>query len=112
MPNYIVSGTKVPNCCEEKTDYCKDSARFLNKLAIKLLDMAEAINTKIEKIKEECVNTSGQRGIIMAQIDVKPVELTIKYEYIEYIKRYGPPIKGIFEEQKLEQIRTDLGILT
>jgi hypothetical protein len=36
--------------------------------------------------------------------------LGIKYEYVEYIKQYGPPPDGIFNEEKLAAIRIELGI--
>ena len=89
---------------------CKDTiTSFYGTLATKLLTMAESINTKIEYLK----NNSGiiqSRGIVMAEIQVSKMVLGVKAEYLEYIRRYGPPVDGIFEPNRLDLIRSQLGI--
>lgn len=108
MPNYIVkSNCIVNNKCND--NICKDTSRFFDKLATKLLVMTKSINKRIEDIKKQVCETKGN-GALLASIDTPEMIISIKYEYIEYIKRYGPPINGIFEESKLNIIKKELGI--
>jgi hypothetical protein len=105
MPRYIT------NCCQpcSSDDYCKDNIRFFSILALKLKDMAIAINDRMEEIKNKvCETVSG--GIYFASVDVPSMTIGVKYEYIEYITRYGPPEDGIFDATKLSIIRNELGI--
>ncbi len=113
MPTYLISGITQPvivdsnNC--NNSSYCKDTSRFFSKLATKLKDMATAINARIEDIRSQMCNKSGS-GVYLASIDVPQMTLGVRYEYIEYIKRYGPPEDGIFDEALLEGLRRELGI--
>jgi hypothetical protein len=113
MPTYLISGITQPvivdsNNCNNGS-YCKDTSRFFSKLATKLKDMATAINARIEDIKSQMCNKAGN-GIFLASIDVPQMTLGIRYEYVEYIKRYGPPENGIFDETLLEGLRQEMGI--
>lgn len=110
MPSYYVrSGNGVMvGCCPEKTvDRC--SAVFFNNLATKLLAMSESIQKRIEDLESRPCNQVS-RGFLFASIETPKMALGVKYEYVEYIKRYGPPIKGKFDEDKLNIIREELGI--
>jgi hypothetical protein len=117
MPSYI---TKIVNvvgsggggaCCSNT--FSKDSSKFFSSLATKLLEMTTAINNRIDDIKKNCKNSSsGKGGVLLASIDAPQMTLGVKYEYIEYIKRFGPPTDGVFDEKKLQDLRTELGITT
>jgi hypothetical protein len=123
MPQYIVGksyGSK--SSCGSKTltssssssvtgNACKETVRFFGKLATKLLEMSEAIDKRIQKIKSESC-PKPQRGVIMAEIDAPVMTIGVKYEYVEYIRRHGPPVNGIFDEAKLNVIRIELGMNT
>lgn len=106
MPRYLISSK---GNCSKTNDYCKDNIRFFSILATKLKDMAISINDRMEEIKTKvCETVPG--GIFFASVDVPEMTLGVKYEYIEYITRYGPPDDGIFDPDKLISIRTELGI--
>ena len=108
MPRYLNSGKLSYKSCNTN-DSCKDSVRFFTVLAEKLKDMAITINDRIEEIKKNsCQTVPG--GIFFASVDVPQMTLGVKYEYIEYITRYGPPDDGIFDPDKLNKIRSELGI--
>lgn len=109
MPTYIIKNV-VPNgsICQQESS-C--NSKFFSNLAKKLLEMATAVNKRIEDIKKNCV-ASRQQGVFLASIETPVMNIGVKYEYIEYIKRFGPPTDGKFEEEKLQQIRMELGINT
>ena len=109
MPHYLLSGNN--NNCGSETSYCRDTSSFFSKLATKLMDMATTINKRIEKIQSEVKCSSGG-GVLLASIDAPVMMLAIKQEYMEYIRRYGPPDGGKFDEEKLKILRTELGITT
>lgn len=91
---------------------CQDSScnsKFFSSLANKLLEMATAINKRIDDIKKNCSKTT-ERGFLLASIETPVMQLGVKYEYLEYIKRFGPPVDGKFDEAKLEQLRIEFGI--
>jgi hypothetical protein len=105
MPVYIVSPT---NTIVNTGSTCKDTVKFFGTLATKLLDMAEAIQTKIENIKKQVCAPS--RGFLLAEIEAPRMILGVRLEYLEYIKRFGPPDNGIFNEERLDALRKELGI--
>ena len=106
MPVYIKSNT---NCgISGDNNYCRDTSKFFSELSTKLLDMAMAINDRIEKIKSQVCST--ERGVIIAAIDTPNMMLGVRYEYVEYIKRYGPPQEGKFDENLLQSLRVELGL--
>lgn len=113
MPRYILTrSTANPTnggcCCDNSID--RNSALFFSNLAAKLIDLTKAFEAKIDEIKKNCGSTSQARGFILAQIDAKPPTIGVKREYLEYIKRYGPPMDGVFDETLLQQLRDELGI--
>jgi hypothetical protein len=109
MPRYI-EGTASKACCPTNQTTCKDTTKFFWNLSQKLLDMAEAIDKKIFDLQNKVC--SRDSGILFAELEVPKQVVGIKYEYIEYIKRYGPPTDGIFDPVKLEALRIELGGLT
>jgi hypothetical protein len=108
MPRYI-EGSVVKSC--NQPSLCKDTTRFFWNLSQKLLDMAEAIDKKIYDLQNK-VCAPGGGGILFAKIDAPKQTVGVKVEYMEYLKRYGPPEDGIFDPVKLEQLRIELGGLT
>jgi len=46
-------------------------------------------------------------GPVLATISIS-AQLTYKYEYAIYIRRYGPPLNGIFDPAYLELIKAEL----
>ena len=118
MPSYI---TKILNggICQPLpqqsgncSSFSRDSSNFFSSLATKLLEMATAVNKRINDIKQNCGSGSRQSGFMLASIEAPVMTVGVKYEYIEYIKRFGPPTEGKFDETKLKQLRTELGIDT
>ena len=66
----------------------------------------------LKKQFEECNKNCGEKamGAMLVSIDAPKMNLGVKMEYLEYIKRYGPPCDGKFCEEKLERLRIELGI--
>jgi hypothetical protein len=52
----------------------------------------------------------ASKGFILASIDTPQMVLGVSYEFVEYIKRHGPPVNGKFDQAKLADIRAELGI--
>lgn len=115
MPTYItklLNGVSISTECSDTT-FCKDTSKFFNNLATKLLEMTAAINKRIEDMKVKMSTVcSRQSGIVLASVEAPKMTLGVRYEYIEYINRFGPPSDGVFEEEKLESLRIELGIVT
>ena len=103
-PNYIRSVNKNLNDINSR-----DTIVFFSKLASKLLIMSETISQRMEEMKKNMCHKS-ERGVLLASIEAPVMTIAIKYEYIEYIKEYGPPTEGKFDEVKLTNIRNKLGI--
>jgi hypothetical protein len=114
MPSYLLWGSNgrgngLSACCDNTVD--RNSAMFFSNLATKLLDMSKAIEKRMEELANKvCATESG--GFLLASIDTPAMSIGIKYEFIEYIKRYGPPHRGKFDEKKLRIIRKELNIHT
>jgi hypothetical protein len=111
MPSFLKTNKTYSNTacgCDNSID--RNSAIFFNNLATKLLEMTTAIDNRIKKIEENCVSNRGSSGFLLASIETPVMSLSIKYEYVEYIKRYGPPPNGQFDQALLEEIRIELGI--
>lgn len=71
--------------------------------------MSQSIELKIEELSNKVCNPET-KGFILVSIDTPVMDLGVKYEYIEYIKRYGPPEKGKFNPKKLNIICRELGL--
>ena len=112
MPNYIIKQSTNQRNTSCNTSYCKDSAIFFNDLATKLLEMASAVDTRIEEIQKNCHKAGSGKGVYFVSVDVEPPPIGIKYEYIHYIKVYGPPSDGEFDEAILQKIRIEFGLNT
>jgi hypothetical protein len=89
------------NCC------CPSSTKFLETLTSKLVDMTESLKKQFEDLQANCQKPSNYRGLTLVSIEVKG-SATIKYEYIIYLQRYGPPTNGQFDPIYLDLIRAEL----
>lgn len=90
------------SCC------CPSTTTFLSTLVDKLYTMASRLKDQFDALEAKTQRTP-QRGIIFAEIDTS-VGVSIKYEYVIYIEKYGPPIDGIFDETLLAQIRAEMAV--
>ncbi len=86
----------------------QSSLEFFNTLSDKLVDMV----TSLKKQFEECNKGGGEKaqGAFLAHVDAPKMNIGVKWEYLEYIKRYGPPECGKFCDEKLDRIRIEFGI--
>lgn len=109
MPSYLLGGSSNSSGCCTDNSLDRNSAIFFNNLATKLLDMSKAIQKRMDDLANK-VCAPQQAGFLFANIETPPMLLGIKQEFMEYIKRYGPPTKGKFDPEKLSIIRAELGI--
>lgn len=117
MPTYLIRescrkiGSSVSSALNNCSSgmMCKDTVNFYGTLATKLLNMAESISARIENIKKNCGGKPA-KGFYIAEIEVPKMVLGVAVEYLEYIKRYGPPDNGVFDPAKLQLLRSELGI--
>lgn len=93
--------TSSSNCC------CPSTTTFLSTLVDKLYTMAQTLKGQFETY-ESLAKKQPARGAVFAEIEVADVKLEIKYEYVIYIEKHGPPINGIFDEALLAQIRVEM----
>ncbi len=108
MTRYLIKQLNI-GCSPNNLNNCKDTTRFFSNLADKLKKMAISINERIIKANENsCKVVPG--GIEFASVTLPEMKIGVKQEYIEYIIRFGPPENGIFNPEKLELIRNELGI--
>jgi hypothetical protein len=112
MPSYIVvagrGGYDGNPCCKDNS-VDRNSAIFFNNLANKLLEMSKAIDARMAELSNR-VCEPASKGFLLASIETPQMVLGVSYEYIEYIKRYGPPVNGKFDQEKLVLLRAELGI--
>ncbi len=97
-------------CCCVDNSIDRNSALFFTKLADKLLDMSRSIESRIEEIQKNCNKNERVRGFLFASIETPVMAVSVSQEFLEYIRRHGPPIKGVFDPYKLHIIRIQLGI--
>lgn len=113
MASYLkglkANGASGDGCCCSDNSIDRNSAIFFNNLALKLLDMSKVIEARMDELSKK-VCAPQTKGVFFASIDTPVMSLGVKYEYVEYIKRYGPPQRGQFDETLLAQIRVELGI--
>jgi hypothetical protein len=72
--------------------------------------MTQSLKNQFEELKKQACNGTKARGAILAEIDAPVMTIGVKMEYIEYIRRFGPPGNGVFDPCKLEELRCELGI--
>lgn len=97
--NTITQNNNSNNCC------CPSTTNFLETLTNKLYDMAVSLKQQFEELK--AIRGSSAQGAVIASIDAT-CAIKIKQEYILYIRRYGPPVNGVFDEDLLTILRSEL----
>jgi len=75
----------------------------------KLSAMVTSLKQQFEDLAENCGGQKAQ-GAILASTTVPPVVIGVRMEYLEYIKRYGPPLDGKFDEHRLHHLRHEMGL--
>jgi hypothetical protein len=108
MPSYI---TRNSVAVINNTDSCQSSISFFSKLSEKMLDMVNTLKKQFEECKENARPIQA-KGFFLASVETPQMVIGVKIEYLEYIKRYGPPSNGLFDETLLQRLRTELGIAT
>ena len=88
------------NCC------CPSSTKFLETLTDKLIEMTNSLKTQFAELVKPPA-PGGSRGFFLATIPLT-AKVTTKYEYVFYIRRYGPPTNGIFDPIYLDLIRAEI----
>jgi len=86
------------------------SLEFFEVLSDKLAIMVTSLKTQFEECHAAAKPEYAQ-GFVLVSIDVPNSTLGVKLEYVEYIKRYGPPTNGIFDQGKLALLRSELGLI-
>jgi len=115
MPRYLTRPGNIAYVCNSSADMCDaycsaKTLSFFDILSDKLVLLAESINDQFEYLKKNIYVPA--EGAVLASIIMKPPPIGVKYEFIEYIKRYGPPTDGIFDQGLLQGLRSELGIVT
>ena len=95
------SSPNSANCC------CPSSTLFLESLTNKLIAMTTSLKQQFIDLKNNQKESTGPRAPRLVEIQVK-TNISVKYEYIIYLKRYGPPVNGIFDPVYLSLIRAEL----
>jgi hypothetical protein len=95
------SSSNSANCC------CPSSTLFLESLTNKLIAMTTSLKEQFADLKNNQKPTLGPQAPRLVEIQVK-TNVSVKYEYIIYLKRYGPPVNGIFDPIYLSLIRAEL----
>ncbi len=103
--NYSMTSGSVANDTQNQT-----SIEFFATLSDKLVLMAESLKEQFDDLRKQ-VNAEFAKGAVLASIVAPKMSLGVKQEYIEYIKRFGPPPDGVFDEAILILLRAELGII-
>jgi hypothetical protein len=85
------------------------SLEFFETLTDKLVCMV----TSLQEQFEEChaaAQPQYAEGFVLVEVEIPKQTLGVKLEYLEYIKRYGPPCDGKFCEEKLRCLRAEMGL--
>jgi hypothetical protein len=104
MPSYLSKGLTTVSTLN-KYPCCPSTTSFYSNLATKLKEMTESL---IEQFSECDKVTVSKRGTYLAEANIHVPEVTIHYEYIIYIRRYGPPVGGEFDSKLLDEIRKEM----
>ncbi len=113
MPRFInknlatINGAIVSGSDLYPALYSAKSVEFFSTLSDKLVGMTESLKRQFEALRLEALGRQAQ-GPVLASIDAPKMTLGVKYEYIEYINRYGPPADGKFDAALLAAIRQEL----
>ncbi len=96
---------------EASAPISKQNVVFLSTLAEQLQELSEAVEARIDYIKETAVaKPKNNNNHILASIDTPNMNLTVGAEYILYVQKFGPPPLGKFDPEKLAEVRAEYGI--
>ncbi len=114
--NAIITSLQSAGININNGDFCNaicsaKSLDFFDNLSKKLVLVTESLQEQFTELRKAAY-ARVQGGPVIASIDAPDVPIGIKYEYIEYIKRYGPPPAGAFDQTLLFAIRLEFGIKT
>lgn len=113
MPRFInkniatLNGSVVSGSDLYPALYSAKSVQFFSTLSDKLVSMTESLKAQFNALRIEALGRSAE-GAIFASITAPKLTLGVKYEYIEYINRYGPPADGKFDAGLLATIRQEM----
>ena len=107
ISNIIASGVDIQNGDLCSAFYSAKSIAFFDNLAGKLLVMTQSLKEQFNDLKTIAYKNIAS-GPFLASIEVTPPPIGVKYEYIEYINRYGPPANGVFDPAILASLRVEL----
>lgn len=114
MPSFLSSGPMgmmaARSCCCDDSSIDRNSALFFNNLANKLLEMSQAFEDRIEKLKNDCGKTQAN-GFLFASIETPAMQISVGGEYVIYVQRFGPPPLGKFDPVKLDAIRAEINAI-
>lgn len=115
MPRFInkniatLNGSAVSGSDLYPALYSEKSVEFFSTLSDKLVSMTESLQKQFDALRREALARSAN-GPIMASVVAPKMTLGVKYEYIEYINRYGPPADGVYDPVILETLRQELAM--
>lgn len=66
------------------------------------------VSTMIDVVRAEMLKDAPT---YLVKADLETIPVMPKVEYFLYVQRYGPPLTGIFDQQALDQIRLELGLI-
>jgi tRNA U34 2-thiouridine synthase MnmA/TrmU len=96
---------------ETSAPISKQNISFLSTLADQLQDLTEAVEARIDYIKQTAVpKPKDNNNHILASIDTPNMNLTVGAEFILYVQKFGPPPLGKFDPEKLAEVRAEYGI--
>lgn len=98
----IVGGTNS-NCC------CPSTTKFFETLVNKLEEMTLALKAKFTQLESK-PQESQKKVFVIAEAPLTAPLVSIHMEYLTYVKKYGPPQDGIFDETLLAGLRKELGL--
>lgn len=97
----VTPSSNSANCC------CPSSTLFLESLTNKLIAMTTSLKQQFTDLKNNQKQFLGPQAPRLVEIQVE-TNVSVKYEYILYLKRYGPPVNGIFDPIYMSLIRAEL----
>lgn len=86
------------------------SLEFFEVLSYKLAFMVTSLQKQFDECHEAAQPKYAEDGYVIVETEIPSQMVGVKLEYVEYIRRYGPPTNGIFDQSKLAMIRSELGI--
>ena len=100
-PSTSGSSSGSGSCC------CPSSTLFLESLTTKLIAMTTSLKQQFIDLQNNQKDVPGSSGLRLLEIGISE-RVSVKQEYVIYLKRYGPPLQGNFDPQRLAIIRAQI----